>query len=213
MNFIKGPVCRGQMAVDVIEDHFWVFFLDPGASALRDRQRIHPASGGSHRTAGVQRQRCGRCQPVAALRRAGAGLPAQQEPGAATGCKPRRASRSVADLGRRRRQPQRGPDDLQALRQCVGGARPGGRRPRRPPGSSATRSSSASTTCWLPATTSTATSATSSTAGCTWTSCAWKASSTSWRCCRSRCASPRPSTGTAVRATKSRSTSTVSTPT
>ncbi len=33
MNFIKGPVCRGQMAVDVIEDHFWVFFVDPDTSA------------------------------------------------------------------------------------------------------------------------------------------------------------------------------------
>jgi hypothetical protein len=29
MNFIKGPVCRGQLAVDVIEDRFWVFFVDP----------------------------------------------------------------------------------------------------------------------------------------------------------------------------------------
>ncbi|NJN40814.1 MAG: hypothetical protein HC807_08430 [Gammaproteobacteria bacterium] len=33
MNFIKGPVCRGQLAVDVIEDHFWVFFVDPVAGA------------------------------------------------------------------------------------------------------------------------------------------------------------------------------------
>jgi hypothetical protein len=32
MNFIKGPVCRGQMAVDVIEDHFWVSFVDPNAN-------------------------------------------------------------------------------------------------------------------------------------------------------------------------------------
>ena len=31
MNFIKGPVCRGQMAVDVIDDRFWVYFLDPEA--------------------------------------------------------------------------------------------------------------------------------------------------------------------------------------
>jgi hypothetical protein len=31
MNFIKGPVCRGQMAVDVIEDQFWVVFVDPKA--------------------------------------------------------------------------------------------------------------------------------------------------------------------------------------
>ena len=29
MNFIKGPVCRGQIALNVIEDHFWVFFLNP----------------------------------------------------------------------------------------------------------------------------------------------------------------------------------------
>lgn len=27
--FIRGPVCRGQIAVDVIEDHFWITFLDP----------------------------------------------------------------------------------------------------------------------------------------------------------------------------------------
>ena len=33
MNFIKGPVCRGQMAVDVIEDQFWVVFVDPKANA------------------------------------------------------------------------------------------------------------------------------------------------------------------------------------
>ncbi|MEH6471002.1 MAG: fatty acid cis/trans isomerase [Halopseudomonas sp.] len=29
MAFIKGPVCRGQVAVNVINDHFWVFFSDP----------------------------------------------------------------------------------------------------------------------------------------------------------------------------------------
>lgn len=29
MNFIKGPVCRGQVAVNVIQDHFWVFFTNP----------------------------------------------------------------------------------------------------------------------------------------------------------------------------------------
>ena len=27
--FIRGPVCRGQVAVDVIEDQFWVAFVDP----------------------------------------------------------------------------------------------------------------------------------------------------------------------------------------
>ncbi len=29
MTFIKGPVCRGQMALNVIHDHFWVMFKDP----------------------------------------------------------------------------------------------------------------------------------------------------------------------------------------
>lgn len=36
MNFIKGPVCRGQVAVNVIQDHFWVFFLDPDAEIIED---------------------------------------------------------------------------------------------------------------------------------------------------------------------------------
>lgn len=32
--FIKGPVCRGQLALNVINDHFWIFFLDPDKSDL-----------------------------------------------------------------------------------------------------------------------------------------------------------------------------------
>ncbi|MEX6503781.1 fatty acid cis/trans isomerase [Pseudomonas zhanjiangensis] len=28
--FIRGPVCRGQIATDVIRDNFWVIFQDPG---------------------------------------------------------------------------------------------------------------------------------------------------------------------------------------
>lgn len=31
--FIKGPVCRGQAALNVINDYFWVFFTDPRNSA------------------------------------------------------------------------------------------------------------------------------------------------------------------------------------
>ena len=34
MSFIKGPVCRGQLALNVINDHFWVFFVDPKSSSL-----------------------------------------------------------------------------------------------------------------------------------------------------------------------------------
>lgn len=29
MTFMKGPVCRGQTALNVINDHFWVYFVDP----------------------------------------------------------------------------------------------------------------------------------------------------------------------------------------
>ncbi|WP_028580543.1 fatty acid cis/trans isomerase [Desulfogranum japonicum] len=29
MTFIRGPVCRGQVALNVIHDHFWVVFQDP----------------------------------------------------------------------------------------------------------------------------------------------------------------------------------------
>ncbi|MCK0155459.1 fatty acid cis/trans isomerase [Alcanivorax sp. S6407] len=31
MTFIHGPVCKGQIALNVIDDHFWVMFLDPDA--------------------------------------------------------------------------------------------------------------------------------------------------------------------------------------
>jgi hypothetical protein len=34
MSFIKGPVCRGQVALNVINDHFWVFFVDPNEVKL-----------------------------------------------------------------------------------------------------------------------------------------------------------------------------------
>jgi hypothetical protein len=32
--FIKGPVCRGQIALNVIEDQFWVMFFDPDAEIM-----------------------------------------------------------------------------------------------------------------------------------------------------------------------------------
>lgn len=31
MSFIRGPVCRGQVAVNVIEDRYFVFFIDPAS--------------------------------------------------------------------------------------------------------------------------------------------------------------------------------------
>lgn len=32
--FIKGPVCRGQVAINVIRDRFWVVFIDPDADFI-----------------------------------------------------------------------------------------------------------------------------------------------------------------------------------
>ncbi|MDH3347820.1 MAG: fatty acid cis/trans isomerase [Desulfobulbaceae bacterium] len=31
MTFIRGPVCKGQVALNVVNDHFWIMFLDPDA--------------------------------------------------------------------------------------------------------------------------------------------------------------------------------------
>ncbi len=42
MTFIRGPVCKGQVALNVIQDHFWVMFLDPKYDiAVRDRYFLH----------------------------------------------------------------------------------------------------------------------------------------------------------------------------
>ncbi len=34
--FIKGPVCRGQLALNVIDDQFWVMFANPDVEAMVD---------------------------------------------------------------------------------------------------------------------------------------------------------------------------------
>ena len=56
MGFIKGPVCRGQIALDVIEDRFWVTFMNPDLPFIKDetaflagvKQELDmPAEGGS----------------------------------------------------------------------------------------------------------------------------------------------------------------------
>jgi len=39
--FIKGPVCRGQIALNVIEDRFWVFFFDPNAPLASNSDAIN----------------------------------------------------------------------------------------------------------------------------------------------------------------------------
>ena len=38
--FIKGPVCRGQIALNVIEDRFWTFFLSPDAKGFSNNDEL-----------------------------------------------------------------------------------------------------------------------------------------------------------------------------
>lgn len=40
MGFMKGPVCRGQVALNVINDHFWVVFLAPGERENKETERL-----------------------------------------------------------------------------------------------------------------------------------------------------------------------------
>jgi hypothetical protein len=57
MGFIKGPVCRGQVALDVIQDRFWVMFVNPDSPVLEAEDAFLagvsgdldlPAEGGSN---------------------------------------------------------------------------------------------------------------------------------------------------------------------
>jgi len=44
--FLKGPVCRGQVALGVIDDRFWVFFADPDSRAFeRDAEFLAKEAG------------------------------------------------------------------------------------------------------------------------------------------------------------------------
>lgn len=45
MNFIKGPVCRGQIALNVIQDRFWVLFANPDVKAVEDGAFLARESG------------------------------------------------------------------------------------------------------------------------------------------------------------------------
>ncbi len=43
--FIKGPVCRGQLALNVIDDQFWVMFANPDVEAIVDNEFLAKESG------------------------------------------------------------------------------------------------------------------------------------------------------------------------
>jgi hypothetical protein len=43
--FMKGPVCRGQVALNVIQDHFWVAFFDPDKDRISNDAHFLLAQG------------------------------------------------------------------------------------------------------------------------------------------------------------------------
>lgn len=47
MNFIKGPVCRGNVALDVIQDRFWVFFTAPQSAVGPEFSEFLAQQGGN----------------------------------------------------------------------------------------------------------------------------------------------------------------------
>ena len=61
MGFIKGPVCRGQVAVDVINDHFWVMFERPDAGKARAERGVPRARARQPAPAGRGRRQRRRC--------------------------------------------------------------------------------------------------------------------------------------------------------
>lgn len=44
-NFVKGPVCRGQLALNVIDDRFWLLFADPDTEPMVDGDFLARVSG------------------------------------------------------------------------------------------------------------------------------------------------------------------------
>ncbi|WP_027670393.1 fatty acid cis/trans isomerase [Rheinheimera baltica] len=41
MGYIKGPVCRGQVALNVINDHFWVYFVAPELASRNEVEAFY----------------------------------------------------------------------------------------------------------------------------------------------------------------------------
>ena len=49
MGFIKGPVCRGQLALNVINDRFWIFFVDPEMANISSVSSFYDKQAGNLR--------------------------------------------------------------------------------------------------------------------------------------------------------------------
>ena len=127
MNFIKGPVCRGQLAVDVIEDRFWVFFVDPKSGASEANAELIARQSSNLRLPAEWGSDSAVLRPwlqYAALETKFLQAKTRALDQALAG--PGKIDLSL-DLGRRRAQPERGADRVPPLRQRVGREGAGGR--------------------------------------------------------------------------------------
>ena len=128
MGFIKGPVCRGQIALNVIEDHFWVWFIDPDVEvATNDGEFLAtqltnlelPASEGSNNL------RLWHWRHFAKIEKKYMAAKAAHQSAALS---ERPQADAGHDLGRRWRQSERRADDLPPFRQRDRGEGTGRRR-------------------------------------------------------------------------------------
>ena len=108
MTFIKGPVCRGQAALSVIEDHFWIVFTAPDSPAPARPSSWKPSAG----TCACRWPRRARTRSWCA----GASTPrarrrtCPRSPTSSSGSWGRRRSSTSPAVGRRREEPQRRAD-------------------------------------------------------------------------------------------------------
>ena len=73
MNFIKGPVCRGQVALNEINDRFWVFFVSPEDHQLEIVEEFLSTHHAKSRNAGQQREHLSPVQVLETLCQAAKG--------------------------------------------------------------------------------------------------------------------------------------------
>ena len=120
--FIKGPVCRGQVALNVINDLFWVVFVDP------ELERSELSAKSSLRAGEDPLARRGRRLASADQVEEIRGIRERLSEGEVRRAQPRvrrqAAARSRDTLGRRRQERERGTHDLPSLRQRHGRAGP-----------------------------------------------------------------------------------------
>ena len=117
MTFIRGPVCRGQVAVDVIEDQFWVAFLDPSRDLSVSDSRVPREERRAAQPAGRAPERFRSRRAVARVRPQAAQVPGRARELLRRHRSPAPRAGARLDLGRRPQESERAAHRLPQLRQ------------------------------------------------------------------------------------------------